>query len=95
MIKTVYRKSDLTRMSNVAPGMTFEQELWLNVIPNYGGDVADYAVTTVPGNNFHLELINEMIVPVEDEIVISEQPQTIEEYILDIDFRVCNLELGL
>ncbi len=42
----VYRKSDLACVGTVTNGMTFEQEIETNVIPNFGGVAEDYDFTT-------------------------------------------------
>lgn len=89
----IYRKSDLACVGNVIEPMTFNQEMELNVIPNFGGSTEDYDVIETGMGNFHLELIEEVVTPVKNKEL--EQPPTIEEYMVDLDFRLSNIELGL
>lgn len=44
MMLAIKRKSDGLLVGNVIPGMTPEQEILINVIPNFGGAPGDYKV---------------------------------------------------
>lgn len=98
-MKIIYRLTDLKNVGTVAPNMTTEQEVELNVIPNFGGEADDYDVIETDLKYF--ELVRESgVVKVIEKIpeVIIPEPTEIEEltnYVLDVDFRVVMLEIGL
>lgn len=62
----VYRKSDLTMVGTVCPNMTIDQEIDLNVIPNFSGTFEDYDVIETGKTNFHLENINGVVTVVKN-----------------------------
>jgi hypothetical protein len=62
----VYNKSTLACVGTVASGMTVEQELELNVIPNFGGVEEDYSFIETNETLFHLESINDVVTVVAD-----------------------------
>jgi len=76
----VYRKLDLLCVGTVIKEMTFEQEIELNVIPNFGGTVGDYNYIETEETLFHLELIDGIVSTISD-IPIPEiiQPTPIEQ----------------
>ena len=67
----LYRKSDLACVGTVSEGMTGEQEIELNVIPNFGGITDNYGFIETEEKLFHLELVNGIV------SVIKEIPQPI------------------
>ena len=94
-MQIIYRKSDLVCVGTVAPNMTLEQEITLNVIPNFGGAVEGYAVIETDKQNFHLESVNGVVVAVEN-IPLPVIPEPTEaDYLIDLDFRLSMIELGL
>ena len=70
----IYRKSDLVCVGTVAPNMTIEQEITLNVLPNFSGTVKDYAVIETSFQNFHLESVNGVVVAVENDLPVATEP---------------------
>lgn len=93
MRKIIYRKNDLQCVGTVPENMGVSQEIELNVIPNFGGAEEDYEVFETDKDNFHLKKIDGVITPVENSI--SPQPPTTDDYLLDLDFRLSMIELGL
>jgi hypothetical protein len=55
MNKIIYRLLDLRCVGTVCEGMTIEQEIELNVIPNFGGNYEDYDFIETDKTDFHLE----------------------------------------
>ncbi len=56
MVQVIYRKSDLLCVGTVIDGISVEQEIELNVIPNFGGQISDYEVfNSDKASAFHLE----------------------------------------
>ena len=60
----VYFNSNLRCVGTVAEGMTIEQEILLNVIPNFGGTTNDYNTIETEETFFNLELINGIVMVV-------------------------------
>jgi len=50
-MQIVKRKIDLQCVGTVASNITAEQEILLNVIPNFGGTVNSYEAVTIQDNN--------------------------------------------
>lgn len=67
MKKIIYRKSDLQCVGTVVDNMTIDQEIKLNVIPNFGGVFDDYDFIETNLKNFHLEIINEIVSVIDNE----------------------------
>ncbi|EHQ88304.1 hypothetical protein [Desulfosporosinus youngiae] len=96
MREIIYRKSDLTCVGTVTEGMTIEQEIELNVIPNYGGSFENYDFIETDVKYFDLELIDEKVTVVASKAPDPLPPEpTYEDYLLDLDFRLSMVELGL
>lgn len=73
----IYRKSDLTCVGTVTEGMTIEQEIGLNVIPNFGGVAGDYETIETEETNFHLELISDVLTIVKNQpLPLDTQPKS-------------------
>jgi len=64
----IYRKSDLLCVGVVPSGMTIEQEIGLNVIPNFGGSSEDYATIETAETNFHLERVGDIVTIVKNVV---------------------------
>lgn len=95
MNRIIYRKLDLQCVGSVAENMTIEQEIQLNVITNFGGNIEDYEVIETDKNNFHLELIDGVVTIIENIIPPMQSQPTAEDYLLDLDYRVSKIELGV
>lgn len=65
-MKIVYRKSDLQCVGVVVGDMSNEEEIQLNVIPNFGGIEEDYETIESDKANVHLELIDGEVIVVEN-----------------------------
>lgn len=63
----IYRKSDLKCVGVVSDNMTIEQEITLNVIPNFGGIIDDYDSIQTEKKYFHLERVNGVVTIVKNE----------------------------
>ncbi|MCM3761030.1 hypothetical protein M3212_09560 [Alkalihalobacillus oceani] len=70
----IYRKADLEIVGSCPTGVSVEDEIRLNVIPNFGGVPEDYEALWVDKQPFHLEKVGEDIVVVEDVPTFSESP---------------------
>ena len=57
----VYFNSNLRCVGTVVEGMTVEQEIELNVIPNFGGTTNDYSTIETEETFFNLVLINGIV----------------------------------
>jgi len=81
MKKIIYRKSDLRCVGTLCADMALNQEVKLNVIPNFGGDIEDYSTIETDIDNFHLENRNGKIIIVENkvEFIPKSQPQKSKE----------------
>lgn len=96
----IYKKSDLSIVGTIANNMTIEQEIELNVIPNFGGSSEDYSYIETDKINFHLEKDKDGNVIVVDNIVqptiVEEKPSQTEidfaQYVLDTEDRITKLE---
>lgn len=95
----IFRKSDLVLVGTLSSEMAIEQEIELNVIPNFGGEVADYASIETDQTHFHLENIDGIITIVvnqEDPIIIDEpvdeEKAAMAEAIIDLNARLSELE---
>jgi len=88
----VYRKSDLACVGSVPEGMTIDQEIELNVIPNFGGLKSEYGIFETEKILFHLELIGNVITIVED-VPVPIVPKLSEIEILRSDISQQNVEL--
>jgi len=76
MRKIIYRKSDLVC---VGTGQDFEQEVALNVIPNFSGEIGDYDFIETDLICCHLELVDGVVTVAEDaQEEVVDQP-TMEE----------------
>lgn len=95
MTTIIYHKSDLQCVGTVALNMGVEQEIALNVIPNFGGATEDYATIETDLRYFRLETINGEVVAVEDTHAPVTPEPTEADYLVDLDFRLSKLELGL
>lgn len=98
-MKIIYRKSDLELMGTVPNNMTIEQEIELNVIPNFGGLKEDYSFIETELNDFHLENKNGVIIVVEnfrEPTIVEDKPTKAEvefaEYVLATEDRIVQLE---
>lgn len=67
----IYRKSDLQCVGTVVNNMTIEQEIKLNVIPNFGGTVDDYASIQTDKVNIHLENVNGIVTVIENTLPLN------------------------
>ncbi len=95
MNKIIYRKSDLQCVGTILGGLTKEKMIELNVIPNFGGKFEDYEVIGTDKNNFHLELIDGVVTIVDNPIIPIQPQPSQEDYLLDLDYRISKIELGL
>ena len=91
----IYRKSDLLCVGVVPSGMTIEQEIELNVIPNFGGSSEDYATIETTETNFHLERVGDIVTIVKNVVAPPPIAPSQDDYMVDLDYRICMLELGL
>ena len=91
----IYRKSDLLCVGVVPSGMTIEQEIELNVIPNFGGSNEDYATIETTETNFHLERVGDIVTIVKNVVAPPPIAPSQDDYMVDLDYRMCILELGL
>ena len=57
MNKIIYNKTTLNLVGTLADNMALEEEIELNVIPNFGGTIDDYDYIETDKQNFHLEII--------------------------------------
>lgn len=76
---TIIRKSDNQPCGTISSNMNAEQEIIKNVIPNFGGVPEDYEVQNIEIQSTQLQ---------------TPEP-TVIDYLIDIDFRLCMIELGL
>ncbi len=95
----IYRKTDLELMGTVLDNMTIEQEIELNVIPNFGGLKEDYSFIETELNDFHLERKDGTIIVVEnfrEPTIVEDKPTKAEvefaEYVLATEDRIVQLE---
>lgn len=96
----IYKKSNLSCVGTVIANMTIDQEVELNVIPNFGGTADDYDVIETSMSNFHLELIADVVTPVEntdDGLLSALVPTTEEQEQAEFEIRGIDLliEMGL
>lgn len=61
----IFRKTDLLVVGMIPEVGTFDSELKLNVLPNFGGKKEDYATLDVPYDYFKLEIKDGVVVAVE------------------------------
>ena len=87
-----YRKSDLRLVGTVPDNIEPKQEIQLNVIPNFGGTIDDYAFIETDELHFHLELIDGEITIVKDERPIEINPPTLEEQLSEKDKQILLLQ---
>lgn len=87
-----YRKSDLTIVGTVDDSMTPQQELELNVIPNFDGNIEDYDFIETDKLYFHLELIDGEVVVIKDEPPVAETSPTLEEQLAEKDKEITLLK---
>lgn len=87
MRKIIYRKSDLVC---VGTGQDSEQEITVNVIPNFGGEIGDYDFIETDLTYCHLELVDGVITAVEDDREEVSQP-TIEERLAAAEAAIITL----
>lgn len=100
MTTIIYRIDSLQIVGTLASNETVEQVIEKDVIPNSKGSAEDYASLDVPFDYFKLELVNGEVVAIElDPPEPDPQPPTAKDilmdYIVDVDFRVTMIELGL
>lgn len=100
MNRVVYRKSDLTLVGTLVAGMTDIQEINISVIPNFGGKEEDYDSLDVPFDYFRLEEVNGEVVALELEPPAPESEALSEtdallSYVVDVDYRLTMMELGM
>jgi len=82
MKQIIYRISDLQCVGVIDGGTTLEWQLEFNVIPNFGGINADYAVIETDLNNIELKLVDGVVTAVEKIIpVVVLQPTDAERII--------------
>ncbi len=62
----IYRKDDLEIVGSCVSGMSAEDEIRLNVIPNFGGAITDYEAIWTDKQSFHLEIKDGNVVVIED-----------------------------
>jgi len=83
----IYRKSDLLCVGVVPSGMTIEQEIELNVIPNFGGSSEDYATIETTETNFHLERIGDIVTIVKNVVTPAPPPEPTETELMEQRIR--------
>lgn len=88
----IYKKSDLQCVGVVSDNMTIEQEIELNVIRNFGGMIEDYGYIETEKTNFHLELVDNIVAAIDNPSIT--QPNQ-DDYLLELDYRLSKIELGL
>lgn len=62
----IYRKSDLVCVGTITNNMTAENEIEMNVISNFGGNIEDYSIIETDLKYFHLENQSDSVVVIED-----------------------------
>lgn len=88
----IIRKSDNQPCGTIPSNMTAEQEILLNVIPNFGGSVEDYEVQDIEPQTPELQIISE---PVDEEKVwMAEAIITQSAEIEELKARIQTLEGG-
>ncbi|MFO1444066.1 hypothetical protein KDN24_12810 [Bacillus sp. Bva_UNVM-123] len=102
----IYNKAKLKIVSTVASNETIEEVIEKDAIRNFGGKIDDYAsieltVEEVAKTSTHeFTIVNGQIV-FGDEKVIEEPPkepsevELLNDYVVDVDYRVTMIELGL
>lgn len=99
MSAVIYRKSDLVCVGTLCSNMTIEQEIELNVIPNFGGNKEDYDSIEVNKINFYLSkdkngnviALDNLILPSIAE-PIDKEKVAMAEAIIDLEARLSALE---
>lgn len=95
----IYRKSDLQIVSTVPEGVTPDRDFELNI----KGNIDDYGIIDVPYAHFRLERVNGLVVAVEVEAPPFPDPEPqppteteiLMDYVVNVDYRVTALELGI
>ncbi|WP_057766687.1 hypothetical protein [Cytobacillus praedii] len=95
----IYRKSDLQIVSTVPEGIEPERDFELNV----GGNIEDYGFIDVPYAHFKLEKVDEVVVAIETKAPPIPEPEPqppteteiLMDYVVNVDYRVTALELGI
>ena len=100
MMRVVYNKETLQIVGSPASNETIEQFIEKDVLFNFGGITTNYTSMEIPYEYFRLERINGEVVAVELKTPESEpQPPTeteiLMDYVVNVDYRVTALELGI
>lgn len=91
----IYNKNTLKICGTICSNMTLEQEIKLNVLPNFGGGIEDYSVIETNVEFFHLEKENEKVVVVKDkiELIPKSKPQKSKEELQSEEIKNLKQEL--
>ncbi|NFV47502.1 hypothetical protein FDJ70_07420 [Clostridium botulinum] len=92
----IYNKNTLKICGTVCSNMTLEQEIKLNVLPNFAGGIEDYSTIETDIENFHLENQNEKVVVVKDkiELIPKSKPQKSKEELQQEEIENLRQELN-
>ncbi|MGE6488525.1 hypothetical protein [Paenisporosarcina sp. NPDC076898] len=101
--KLIYNKHTLAIVGNISQGRTLDQELALNVYGNFKGVKSDYDTIETNLENVELKRTDNRVEVVKKAPpVVEPQPpkppsptEQLSDYIVDVDFRVTMIELGL
>ncbi|TQR21787.1 hypothetical protein [Psychrobacillus vulpis] len=95
----IYHKDTLNIVGMLNAHTSYEKELELNVFPNFGGNTNDYDIIETEFDYITLEKVDEIVKAKEYVIPVEPQEPTetelLNDYIIDVDYRVTMIELGL